>query len=129
MFLQKYDRQAYAILRIVAGFLFLCHGSQKLFGLPPAGHEIPLHIVVIAGGIEFFGGLLILLGLWTRWAAFLAAGEMAYAYWFAHASGGVLPLVNHGELAMLYCFLFLCFLANGSGIWSVDDYLRRRRTA
>jgi putative oxidoreductase len=128
MFIGKYEKQIYALLRIVAGFLFLWHGSQKLFGVPPAGGEIPLHIVVIAGPIEFLGGILIAIGLWTRWVALIASGEMAYAYWSVHASGGLLPVVNHGELAVLYCFLFLFFSANGSGVLSVDHYLQRRRS-
>jgi putative oxidoreductase len=84
-------------------------------------------IVAIAGPIEFFGGLLILFGLFTRWAAFIAAGEMAYAYWTAHATRGWLPMVNHGELAMLYCFLFLFIAAAGPGRWSLDALRVRRR--
>lgn len=127
MFLQKYESQLYALLRIVAGFLFLWHGSQKLFGFPPPGGPMAAHIVAIAGPIEFFGGLLILFGLFTRWAAFIAAGEMAYAYWTAHAPRGWLPMVNHGELAMLYCFLFLFIAAAGPGRWSLDALRVRRR--
>jgi putative oxidoreductase len=129
MFLSKFEKQAYALLRIVAGFLFLWHGSQKLFGFPPlpAGIEIPVYIVVIGGGVEFLGGLLICLGLWTRWAAFFASGEMAYAYWSAHGTHAILPFLNQGEMAMLYCFLFLFISANGAGIWSVDHYLQRKK--
>jgi putative oxidoreductase len=129
MFMQKFTQQTYALLRIMAGFLFLWHGSQKLFGFPalPAGVTLPVHIVAIAGPVEFVGGLLILIGLWTHWAAFIAAGEMAYAYWTAHGPNAVLPIVNHGELAVLYCFLFLFFSANGAGIWSVDNLLKRQR--
>jgi len=125
MFISKYETQIYAILRIVAGFLFLWHGSQKLFGYPPAGHEIPLFIVLIAGPIEFFGGLLVMTGLWTRWAAFICSGEMAYAYWTAHATHAVLPLVNFGEMAVIYCFLFLFISARGSGVFSIDHILEK----
>jgi len=127
MFISKYETQIYAILRIVAGFLFLWHGSQKLFGYPPAGHEIPLFIVLIAGPIEFFGGLLVMTGLWTRWAAFICSGEMAYAYWSVHGTHALLPFVNFGELALIYCFLFLFISARGSGIFSVDHFLAMRR--
>ncbi len=126
-FLQKYEPQVYALLRIVAGFLFLWHGSQKLFGFPAVGVSIPLHIVVIAGTIEFFGGLLILLGFLTRWAAFIASGQMAYAYWSVHGLKAILPIENHGEMAMLYCFLFLYIATAGSGIWSLDTLLQRPR--
>ena len=126
MFMAKYETHLYTLLRITAGFLFLWHGSQKLFNFPPSGHEIPLHIMLIAGPIEFFGGLLIMIGLWTRWAAFVACGEMAYAYWTAHGTTALLPLLNHGELAVLYCFLFLYLSARGSGTLSIDHYLQRR---
>jgi putative oxidoreductase len=128
MFMRKFENHTFALLRIVAGFLFLCHGSQKIFNIPPAGVEIPLYIIVIAGTIELLGGLLILLGLWTRWAAFVAAGEMAYAFWFVHFPRGILPLVNHGEPAVYFCFLFLFFSAHGSGIWSLDSLFKRAPT-
>jgi Predicted membrane protein len=127
MFISKYETQIYAILRIVAGFLFLWHGSQKLFDFPPAGHEIPSYIMFIAGPIEFFGGLLVMTGLWTRWAAFICSGEMAYAYWTVHGIHALLPLVNFGELAVIYCFLFLFISARGSGIFSIDNILEKRR--
>jgi putative oxidoreductase len=126
MFMSKYEEQTYAILRIVAGFLFLWHGSQKLFDIPPAGLTIPLYIVNIAGPIEFFGGLLIMIGLWTRWVAFITCGEMAYAYWTAHGTNALLPIVNHGEMAILYCFLFLFISAKGSGVLSVDHIWEKR---
>lgn len=122
MFRSKYNEQFYALLRIVVGFLFLCHGSQKLIDIPHSGKEIPEYIILIAGPIEFFGGFLVMIGLWTRWAAFVCCGEMAYAYWTVHGLHGLLPLVNHGELAMLYCFLFLFISSKGSGIFSMDHY-------
>jgi putative oxidoreductase len=127
MFLSKYETQVYAILRIVAGFLFLWHGSQKLFDFPPSGHEMPFYLVFIAGPIEFFGGLLVMTGLWTRWVAFICCGEMAYAYWAVHGTHTLLPLLNGGEWALLYCFLFLFIAARGSGVFSVDHLLEKRR--
>jgi len=114
------EEPLYSVLRIVAGFLFLWHGSQKLFGFPPAGGEIPLYIILFGGIVEFVGGVLIMLGFRTRWAAFIASGQMAYAYWSMHGTHAVLPIVNHGELAVLYCFLFLYICAHGGGAFSID---------
>src|ERR1035437_11104784 len=125
MFISRYEMQVYSILRLVVGFLFLWHGSQKLFAFPPAGHEMPAYIMFIAGPIEFFGGLLVMAGLWTRWAAFICSGEMAYAYWSVHGIHALLPLVNFGELAVIYCFLFLFISARGSGIFSIDNILEK----
>jgi putative oxidoreductase len=110
-------------MRIVAGFLFLWHGSQKLFGFPeamPAG--VPAFIIYIAGPIELIGGTLIMIGLFTRWVAFLASGQMAVAYWMAHGTKALLPFLNHGELAALYCFVFLFISTQGGGIWSIDAF-------
>lgn len=118
----------HALLRIMTGFLFVPHGYQKLFGLGGVGPRegaLPL----IAGIIELIGGTLILLGLQTRWVAFLCSGLMAAAYFMAHASGGFLPLLNRGETAVLYCFVFLYFWANGSGEWSIDSLLAKRKSA
>ncbi len=126
MFMSKYETQTYAILRIIAGFLFLWHGSQKLFDFPQ-GMEMPLYIVCIAGPIEFIGGILIMIGLFTRWAAFFACGEMAFAYWTVHATNAVLPIVNHGEMAILYCFIFLFISAKGSGVFSIDYYWQKKK--
>ncbi len=113
-----------SVLRIIAGFLFIWHGSQKLFGFPPAPpgmmpDPVPL-IIVVAGALEFFGGLLILLGLFTRPVAFLLSGLMAVAYFMAHAPQGFLPLQNGGEMAVLYCFVFLFLSVAGGGEWSLD---------
>jgi len=127
MFISKYETQIYAIFRLIAGFLFLWHGSQKLFGFPPAGHEMPSYIMLIAGPIEFFGGLLIMIGLWTHWVAFICSGEMAFAYWSVHGTHAVLPVMNGGELAIIYCFLFLFIASKGSGVFSLDHYLEKRR--
>ncbi len=121
-FLSKYSSCCYALLRIVAGFLFLWHGVQKLFGFPeamPAG--VPAFIIYVAGPIELFCGILIMIGLFTSYAAFLASGQMAFAYWMAHGPKALLPLQNGGELAALYCFVFLFIAAQGSGIWSIDS--------
>ena len=126
-FLSRYEMQVYIILRFVIGFLFLWHGSQKIFAFPVAGIVIP-YVVFIAGPIEFFGGLLVMTGLWTRWAAFVCSGEMAVAYWSMHGTKMVLPLLNGGELAMIYCFLFLFIAARGSGTFSIDSYLEKRKS-
>ena len=120
-FRSKFDAYAYAALRIVAGFLFLWHGSQKLFGFPTAAPEgMPMPVLYVAGSIEFVGGIMVMLGLMARPAAFLCSGLMAAAYWMAHGTNALLPFMNHGELAVLYCFVFLFISAKGSGIWSVD---------
>jgi putative oxidoreductase len=126
IFISKYEPQIYFILRLVAGFLFLWHGSQKLFAFPPAGQVILPQIVFIAGPIEFFGGFLVMIGLWSRWAAFICSGEMAFAYWAAHGTHALLPLLNGGELAMIYCFLFLYISAKGSGEFSIDRLMEKR---
>jgi putative oxidoreductase len=127
MFISRYEMQIYSVLRLVVGFLFLWHGSQKLFAFPPAGHIIPVYIVFIAGPIEFFGGFLVMIGFWTRWAAFICSGEMAYAYWTVHATHALLPLLNGGELAIIYCFLFLFISSRGSSVFSIDHFLEKRR--
>ncbi len=125
--MKKFENYAYALLRIISGFLFFWHGSQKILNFPPSGGTIPLYILVIGGGIELFGGLLIMTGFLTRIAAFIASGEMAYAYWFKHASAAFLPLLNHGELAVLYCFIFLFIFAAGPGILSIDRLIKQKR--
>jgi putative oxidoreductase len=124
-FLKKYAAQAYALMRIVAGLLFLCHGSQKLLGFPAPAHEAPAYITYGAGSIELIGGALIMVGLFAGWVAFICSGEMAVAYWMAHASKNAFPMLNGGELSALYCFLFLCIAAHGAGIWSVDAVLAK----
>jgi putative oxidoreductase len=122
-FLKPHAERIYALLRIMAGFMFMLHGMQKLFGLfggvPPGA---PPLIVYGAGAIEFLSGLLVLIGLFAAPAAFLASGTMAAAFFIGHVipQGNILPIVNQGELAALYCFVFLYISAHGSGIWSVD---------
>jgi putative oxidoreductase len=121
MFMSVFSNQTYALLRIVAGLLFLSHGAQKLLGFPaPAPEGLPAFITYGAGLIELGGGALVMIGLFTPWAAFLCSGLMAAAYWMAHGTQHLFPLVNQGELAALYCFVFLFISAKGSGIWSVD---------
>lgn len=120
-FLSKYRPQCYALMRIVVGFLFLWHGCQKLFDFPsgmPAG--VPAFITYVAGPIELVGGILIMIGLFTHGAAFITSGLMAFAYWMAHGTKALLPIQNNGELAVVYCFIFLFIAAQGSGIWSID---------
>lgn len=120
-FMKDYGPQSYAALRIVSGFFFLCHGSAKLLAFPvPPPSGAPAAITYSAGSIEFFGGALVMLGLKTRWAAFICSGTMAVAYWIAHGTKALFPIANGGELAALYCFLFLYIAARGPGIWSLD---------
>ena len=116
------------LLRIVVGFLFMPHGAQKLFGFLGADPAELVSMRGLAGVIEFFGGLLILIGLQTRWTAFLCSGLMAFAFWMAHAPRGFWPIANGGELAMLYCFVFLFIWAHGGGQFSVDGWLARRKS-
>ena len=123
----------YFLLRVVAGLLFLQAGGMKMlgwFGGMPGGGSPPLMSEVGIGGIlEFFGGIAILLGLLTRPVAFILAGEMAVAYWQFHAPHGTWPIQNHGEPAVLLCFIFLFFAAHGGGPWSLDALFRRRGTS
>jgi putative oxidoreductase len=119
-----------SVLRIVAAFLFIAHGTQKLFGFP-AGPEPrpPVELfsqMGLAGVLETFGGLLLLLGLFTRPVAFVLAGEMAVAYFMAHAPRNFWPLLNQGEPAVLLCFTFLYLAAAGGGVWALDRALARR---
>jgi len=119
--MSSFSYQGYALMRIVAGFLFLWHGAQKLFGFPsamPAG--VPAFITYVAGPIELIGGILVMIGLFTRSSAFLASGLMACAYWMGHGTKALLPIQNGGELAALYCFVFLFMSTQGGGSWSVD---------
>jgi putative oxidoreductase len=121
-FLANFQEQAYALLRITAGFMFLLHGTQKFFNFPqqyPYGELGFLSIA--AGSIELIGGVLIILGLTTRGVAFLCSGTMAVAYWLYHGTQSFYPLVNGGEIAALYCFIFLFIACKGSGIWSMDN--------
>jgi putative oxidoreductase len=123
--MSKYAPYLYVLLRVVAGLLFACRGAQKLFGVfggigGPPGTSMPLFSLMgLAGGIELVGGLLIALGVLTSLVAFIASGEMAFAYFMQHFPRGFWPIQNGGELAVLYCFLFLYIAANGVGLWGV----------
>ena len=121
-FLENYQEQAYALLRITTGFMFLLHGTQKFFNFPQQYLYGELGFLTIAAGsIELIGGVLIILGLTTRGAAFLCSGTMAVAYWLYHGTQSFYPIVNGGEVAALYCFIFLFIACKGSGIWSMDN--------
>jgi putative oxidoreductase len=124
----RFTPQAFALLRIVSGLLFMVHGTQKLLGVPGGKGTVPPFSwpAGISGMIELVCGALIVVGLFTGIAAFIASGEMAVAYFMVHAKGGFWPIQNKGELAVLFCFVFLYFAAHGGGIWSIDSALRRR---
>ena len=126
-FCKRWSLRLLSILRVVTAFLFMQHGAQKLFGFPgPDKSPVELFSLMgVAGVLEFFGGLLILIGLFSRPVAFLLSGQMAVAYFMAHAPKGFWPILNNGELAVLYCFVFLYFAAAGGGPWSVDRLLRK----
>ena len=119
--LGKYSNFFYALLRLVAGVLFACHGAQKAFG--SLGGQKQTGLLLVAGAIEVVCGILIGVGLFAGFFAFIAAGEMAVAYFYQHAPRGASPMMqggNGGELAVLYCFIFLFIAASGSGILSID---------
>ncbi len=120
-----------AVLRIVTALLFIEHGTAKLLGFPfieQIAYPAPWSMYWIAAWFELIGGLLILVGLWTRWIGILLAGEMAVAYWIIHAGHSPFPLVNKGEAAILFCFVFLALAVIGAGRWSVDQVLARKRS-
>jgi putative oxidoreductase len=124
--LAPYSPYLYAVMRIVLGLLFACHGAQKLFGwlggVDGAGSSAPLvSRYGLAGIIEFVGGLLIAVGFMVPYAAFIASGEMAGAYFMAHFPRGFWPILNTGELAAVYCFVFLWIASRGAGPWSLDE--------
>jgi putative oxidoreductase len=120
-----------SILRIVIAILFMQHGGQKLFAIPGTEQTQPFplfSLMGVAGTLELSGGLLILLGLFTRPVAFILSGEMATAYFMAHAPLGFWPLLNDGEQSVLFCFVFLYMSVAGGGPWSLDQLRRRQRT-
>jgi putative oxidoreductase len=126
--LGRYSSVFYGLLRIVAGVLFACHGAQKLFGVL-GGQKREATLMIAAGGIEFFGGILIAVGLLAGYAAFIASGQMAVAYLMQHYPKAFWPIMNGGEPAVLFCFIFLYIASVGSGILSLDALvvkLRRR---
>jgi len=124
---------ALTLLRVVAGLLFLQAGGMKLFdwfgGIPAelGGHPPLLSQIWLGGVLEFYGGIAILFGLFIRPVAFILSGEMAVAYFQFHQPNGAWPIQNHGEPAVLLCFIFLLFAVYGAGPWSIDGWLRRRR--
>ena len=134
-FMARYENATLALLRLIVGLLFMQHGAQKMFGLlggwrgEPGATAPLLSQAGLAGVLEVFGGALIVLGLFTRPVAFLLSGMMAVAYFQSHAPNGFWPIVNRGELAALYCFVFFFFSARGAGPYSVDAMLEYHRTA
>ena len=125
--LGKYSDLYYGLMRFVVGLLFACHGAQKLFGLFGGIGASASPQITAAGVIEFFGGALIALGLWAGYAGFIASGEMAAAYFMMHAPKEFWPIVNKGELAVLYCFIFLYIASRGSGRLSIDALIKKLR--
>ena len=126
--LSRYSDITYALFRFMAGTLFVFHGTQKLFGWP--GGRAPAELMSLrglAGIIEVFGGAMIALGIAAGWAAFIASGTMAVAYFKSHAPDGFFPILNKGELAVLYCFAFLYIASRGSGLYSVEHVLQKGR--
>ena len=130
-FYATWTPRAQALLRIVTAYLYLTHGTSKLLGMPHVANFDNLRLfslIGFAGILELVGGVLLLIGLFTRPVAFVLCGEMAFAYFMAHGSQGyvLVPMLNRGELAVLYCFVFLFFAAAGAGAWSVDAMRRPR---
>jgi putative oxidoreductase len=127
-FLASWSPRLLGLLRIVSGLLFIQHGTAKLFGVPTSMGEIPLaSLYGVAGIIEVAGGALFIIGLFTRPVAFILSGLCAFAYFLGHATKGPVPLMNGGELAIVWAFMFLYYAAAGAGAWSVDAM--RTRTA
>lgn len=127
-FLESWRSRLLSVMRIVTAFLFMQHGGQKLLGFP-APQRYPFELFSlsgVAGVLELFGGLLLLIGLFTRPVAFLLSGLMAFAYFIAHAPKAFWPLLNGGELAIMYCFVFLYLSVAGGGVWSLDQMRSNR---
>jgi putative oxidoreductase len=118
-----------SLLRIVTALIFFAHGSAKLLGFPPTSNPMPAVMTLswFAGLLEVIGAPLLFLGLFTRPVAFILSGEMAFAYWIGHAPQSIYPLVNRGDAAILYCFIFLYLAFAGPGPWSLDHLLSRSR--
>jgi putative oxidoreductase len=124
--LERWRPYALSVLRIIVALLFLQHGLQKFFGFPIAGPPTLSALIILAAAIELFGGLLLLVGLFTRWVAFIMSGEMAIAYFMAHAPKSFYPVANGGDLAILFCFVFFYLFFAGGGPWSVDHVVLKR---
>jgi putative oxidoreductase len=122
---RQWSDRVLSILRIMVGVLFLEHGLAKIFGFPHQPNHVAYTLLTLNPGLqalsELVGGLALALGLFTRPVAFILAGDMAVAYFIAHAPRGFFPLLNGGELAIVYCFLFLYFAVAGAGAWSLDQ--------
>ena len=129
-FSEQWAPYGVAALRIITALLFIEHGTAKLLGFPATGMPEPAvwSMFWIGGILEMIGGLLILLGGWTRWVAVLLSGEMAVAYWLYHAPKSPFPLVNQGEAAILFCFIFLMLALVGPGKWSIDEARAKRHS-
>jgi putative oxidoreductase len=126
-FWTNWQPKVLSLLRFFAGFLMLWHGSQKLFNYPATERGAAGDAFMIFAGILEFGlGILVMIGFGTRWSAFLLSGTMAVAYWIAHGTQAFLPVQNKGELAVLYCFVYLYLFFAGGGEWSVDNLLKRK---
>jgi len=125
-FLKPFEGTIYSVLRAIAGLMFMAHGLQKVFGLFGGQPDMPAPLLWTAGLIELIGGALIGVGLFTRWSAFLCSGLMAAAYFMAHQPQGLIPILNRGELSVLYCWVFLFISVHGSGPWSLDAVLGRK---
>ncbi|MEM6318506.1 MAG: DoxX family protein [Bacteroidota bacterium] len=127
-FFDKWHPKVLTLLRMILGFLIFWHGTQKLFGYPPSenpqGELSPL--ILVAGILEFLGGILLFVGLFTRWTAFILSGMMAVAYFMVFFSKSFLPIINGGELSVLYCFVFFYFFFASGGAWSIDNYFKSR---
>ncbi|MEM9000870.1 MAG: DoxX family protein [Bacteroidota bacterium] len=129
IFWDNWHSRALALLRIVVGFLIFWHGTQKLFGYPASesGNKTLSTLLLVAGILEFLGGILLFIGLSTRWTAFVLSGMMAVAYCMVFIDKSFLPIVNGGELTALYCFVFFYLFFSGGGAWSIDHYLTATR--
>jgi putative oxidoreductase len=125
-FRARWEPYMLSVLRIVVGLLFMEHGLSKMFNFPPQANHAPYMVMTLvpglAGILETVGGLLIVLGLFTRPVAFILSGEMAFAYFMSHAPRNLYPLLNAGDAAILYCFIFLYFAVAGGGVWSLDRF-------
>jgi len=126
--LSKYSDFIYGVMRLMVGLLFACHGVQKLFGMLGAESQLSNPMLFAAGIIEFVGGVLVAIGLWAGYAAFIASGQMAVAYFTVHATKGFWPILNEGELAVVYCFVFLYIASRGSGPLSLEAAANKQRT-
>src|SRR5450432_512058 len=128
--LSRYAGPAYCLMRLIVGLLFACHGGQKILGFPPGGHGAEGGLMVFGAWVELVCGFLIAFGLLTRVAALIASGEMAVAYFMAHFSADkFFPIQNHGESAVVYCFVFVFILFHGPGAWSIDALIGKGKAA